>query len=280
MERWTWDPTLYGEAAAFYRRGRLPYSPRLAEVFSDALDLNGRGRLIDIGTGPGIVAMELAPLFEEVVGVDADADMVAEADCESRRRGIRNVRWLHVRAEELSPALGSFRVATFAQSFHWTERELVASIIRRMLEPRRGRLVLVHGYTRQGVEPTHVLEHPSPPYDAITALVERYLGTVRRAGRGELPQGTPSGEEDVLSQAGFTGPAVVTIPDDRVITRTLDDIVASVFAVSRSAPHLFGDRLEAFEIELRTLLADASPDGRFTEQTGENLVRIFSVRND
>jgi len=60
-----------------------------------------------------------------------------------------------------------------------------------------------------------------------------------------------------------------------VITRTTDDVIASVYAVSRSAPHLFGDRLEEFETELRSLLDETSPSGVFSEQTGENKLRIF-----
>ena len=278
MGSWEWDSLLYEGSAPYYRRGRLPYSPRLARSVADALELDGRGRLIDIGTGPGIVALELSPYFEEVVGIDADVAMVGEAERESRERGISNVTWRNLRGEELPAGLGSFRVATFAQSFHWMKRELVAPIVRDMLDPGRGRLVLVNASTVHGLEHAHALEHPSPPSEAITELIERYLGTVRRAGRGTLPNGTPWDEEQVLEEVGFSGPQVVFIPDDRVITRTTDDVVASVFALSRSAPHLFGDRLGRFEVELRSLLTDASPSGLFSEKTGENQLRIFSVR--
>jgi 2-polyprenyl-3-methyl-5-hydroxy-6-metoxy-1,4-benzoquinol methylase len=51
-----------------------------------ALALDGRGRLLDVGCGPGIVALELTSLFEEVVGLDADPDMIAEAKVDARRR--------------------------------------------------------------------------------------------------------------------------------------------------------------------------------------------------
>jgi hypothetical protein len=123
--------------------------------------------------------------------------------------------------------------------------------------------------------PVRPLEHPSPPYEAIGELVRRYLGSVRRAGQELLPDGTPFDEEEVLARAGYSGPEVVRVSDDRVITRTMDDVVASVYALSRSAPHLFGDRLEEFETELRSLLDEASQSGLFSEQTGENKLRIF-----
>ena len=55
-EEWRWDPTLFEGAAAHYRRGRLPYSPATADTVTDALGLDGTGRLLDVGCGPGIVA--------------------------------------------------------------------------------------------------------------------------------------------------------------------------------------------------------------------------------
>ena len=33
------------------------------------------------------------------------------------------------------------------------------------------------------------------------------------------------------------------VPDGRVLVRTADQVVAAVFSVSSSAPHLFADRL-------------------------------------
>jgi hypothetical protein len=48
--------------------------------------------------------------------------------------------------------------------------------------------------------------------------------------------------------------------------RTEDEIVASVFSLSSAAPHLFADRLDEFEEELRRLLRQASPGGTFAEK--------------
>lgn len=76
---WDWDETLYLGSAPFYARGRLPYAPALAERLADALTLDGTGRLIDVGCGPGILALLLAHLFDEVIGVDPDPGMLPKA---------------------------------------------------------------------------------------------------------------------------------------------------------------------------------------------------------
>jgi hypothetical protein len=152
-------------------------------------------------------------------------------------------------------------VATFAQSFHWMDRALVATVVRAMLAPG-GTWVHVHATTHAGAG------GEAPPHDAIEALVVRYLGPVRRAGRGSLPAGTPADEEEVLAAAGFSTVRRLHVPG-RVVERTEDDVVASVFSRSSSAPHLFGERLEEFERDLRDLLREASPEGVFRERTRE-----------
>lgn len=83
-EQWEWDETLFAGAARYYLRGRLPYADGLAGALADALGLDGRGRLLDVGCGPGVVTLRLAHLFDEVVGLDPDEDMLVEG----RRRAV------------------------------------------------------------------------------------------------------------------------------------------------------------------------------------------------
>ncbi|MGW4527666.1 class I SAM-dependent methyltransferase [Amycolatopsis sp. NPDC004378] len=270
---WEWDPSLYAGSAAYYARGRAAYPPELAAAFATELGLDGSGRLLDVGCGPGSLTLLLAGSFAEAVGVDADADILGEAGRLAAATGMANCRWVHRRAEELPAGLGTFRLVTFAQSFHWFDRPRVAGAVRGMLAPD-GVCAHVHATTHEGVEGDHALPHPVPPNDAIAALVRAYLGPVRRAGRGGLPDGTPAGESEIYRAAGFTGPRRFEVPG-RVVTRTEDDVVATVFSLSSSAPHLFGDRRAEFEADLRRLLRHASPDGVFAEQLREIAVDLW-----
>ncbi|RCG19158.1 class I SAM-dependent methyltransferase [Sphaerisporangium album] len=261
---WQWDSTLFRGSAAYYERGRLPYAPGFAETLAAALGLDGRGRLLDVGCGPGIVALALARFFAEAVGIDPDADMLAEAGRRAERRGVTNARWVAARAEDLPAGLGGFRVVVFAQSFHWTDRDRVAATVREMLEPG-GAFVHMSDLKNPPAEPVPP-PLPAPPYARIGDLVRRYLGPVRRAGQGTLVNGTPNREDLVLARAGFENFERHIVPAGEVVDRTPDDIVAWVFSRSDSAPHLFGDRLEDFERDLREVLRHASPDDRFAER--------------
>jgi SAM-dependent methyltransferase len=264
-----WDPSLYSGSAAYYARGRAAYPDALAEAFTAELGLDGTGRLLDVGCGPGSLTLLLAGGFEEAAGLDADPDMLAEAARLAAAAGIGTCRWVNRRAEELPAGLGEFRLVTFAQSFHWLDRPKVAAAVHGMLAAG-GACAHVHAATHHGVDPGG----PAPPHAAITDLVKRYLGPVRRAGQGVLPDGTASGESEIYRAAGFRGPRRFVVPG-RVVTRDVDDVVATAFSLSSSAPHLFGDRRGAFEADLRQLLREASPDGTFSERLREIAVDLW-----
>ena len=273
-EGWQWDETLYRGSAPHYVRGRPPYAPGLADRLAAVLALDGRGRLLDVGCGPGVVTLLLAPLFAEVVGVDPDAAMLAEAEHRAAAAGIGNARWVRARGEDLPAGLGTFRVATFAQSFHWMDRARVAATVFAMLEPG-GAFVHVSDVKEARAEPGDGLPYPSPPYEAIGELVRRYLGPARRAGQGVLQHGTPDGEAVVLRRAGFEGPEHLRVRATGALVRTAADVIAWVYSQSSSAPHLFGDRGDAFEADLRRLLRDASPSGLFAERPPDTEVFVW-----
>ncbi|WP_371573897.1 class I SAM-dependent methyltransferase [Streptomyces sp. NBC_01314] len=272
-EGWEWDRTLFQGSAAHYGRGRLPYAPGFPDALAEALGLDGRGGLLDVGCGPGTVLLPMARFFTEAVGVDPDEDMLAEAERQAGHRGVTNARWVAARAEDLPAGLGEFRVVVFAQSFHWMDRDRVAATALDMLEPG-GALVHVSDLKDSPPEPA---PPPAlgPPYDRIADLVRRYLGPVRRAGQGVLVNGTPGGEELVIERAGFEDFARLVVPAGDVVTRTTDDIVAWTFSRSDSAPHLFGDRLADFERDLRALLEETAPDHRFAERLPATEIRTW-----
>ncbi len=274
---WTWDPTLFAGAAPYYEKGRLPYALSLPDAFRDALGLDGRGRLLDVGCGPGTVALLLAGLFDSVTGVDADAGMLAEAARIAEKRVVSNARWVHLRAEELPAGLGLFRTVTFAASFHWMDRDRVAAIVRDMLDPG-GVLVHVDNHHQDGVTSGSPMPHPPPPTEAIDRLRQQYLGAGRRAGQS-VRNSSPDNEDAVFRGAGFSGPRRVSVPDGRVLARTIDDLVATTFSQSSTAPHLFGDEFGRFEADLRRLLAEASPSGLFYVRLPDNELKIWSIND-
>jgi SAM-dependent methyltransferase len=266
----TYDPTLYQGAAAHYRPGRPAYSPQLEALLTEALNLDGSGRLLDAGCGPGILTVRLAHLFEEAVGLDPDAAMLAEGRRVAAERGIANIRWVQAVAEDLPEAApGPYRLVTFGQSFHWTDEARVAEAVWDMLEPGGALALVVHT-----VDDRPAPSSPGPPpipHDEIEALVEEYLGPDKRAGQGLAPLRTHR-FEDVLVRTRFGTPRSLFAPGIQDLVRDSESVLSGYLSMSSSAPHLFGDRLEDFSREVRQLLASRSPDGVFWDWPGDTEV--------
>lgn len=264
-----YDPTIYEGAAAHYRHGRPSYSRQLESVLPDELSLHG-GRMLDVGCGPGVLAVRLAQLFEEVVGLDPDAAMLAEAQRAAAERGVTNIRWVQALAEDLPDAApGPYRLVTFGQSFHWTDEPRVAHAVYDMLEPF-GALALIFPAAEGRPAP------PSPgpmwiPHDEIKALVEKYLGSTQRGGQAtERSRGHRF--EDVIARAGFASVQTLFAPGVTDLVRDTSSVLAGYFSFSFSAPHLFGDRIDDFAADVRELLTRRSPDGLFWDWPGDTEV--------
>jgi SAM-dependent methyltransferase len=270
-----YDPSIYRGAAAYYARGRPPYSRELVGTLSREVGLDGTGRLLDVGCGPGILTVELARSFEEAIGLDPDADMLAEGARRADRAGVANIQWLQAVAEDLSILdLGRFRLVTLGQSLHWTDRDRVARAVFALLKPG-GAVALVTNTVEGRPQPVGP-PYPPIPHVEIKALVDQYLGPRRRAGQGFRP---PPGEPyaQTLTRAGFADPRVIFAPGRPDIVQDVDGVLANFFSMSFAAPHLFGDNQADFEADVRELLTSRSPSGRFWDWPGDTEI-LLAVR--
>jgi SAM-dependent methyltransferase len=262
-----YDPAIYRGSAAYYARGRPPYSRALASTLAAEVGLDGSGRLLDVGCGPGTLTIELADRFEEAIGLDPDEEMLAVAADRARAAGIGNVRWVQALAEEIPTRdLGTFRLVTFGQSFHWTDRERVAEAVFEILEPGGALALILH--THEGRPQPQGPGYPPIPHDAIRTLIDQYVGSRRRAGQGYASQQADR-HEDALARTRFGRPRNIFCPGRADIVQDIDGVLANYWSMSFAAPHLFGDRRAQFEAEVRSELAARSPSGLFWDWPGD-----------
>ena len=265
-----YDPTIYLGSAAHYRHGRPAYSPELEAVLTREAGLDGNGRLLDAGCGPGVLTVRLAHLFRQAVGLDPDAGMLAEGRRAAAETTVRNIRWVQGLAEDLpAVAPGPYRLVTFGQSFHWTDEQRVAETVYDMLEPGGALALIVHTVTGRPRPPDPGV--PAIPHDEIKALVEKYLGSSRRAGQGTAPERTHR-FEDVLARTRFGVSQQFFVPGIPDLLRDSESVLSGYLSLSSSAPHLFGDRLDEFAGEVRALLASRSAGGTFWDWPGDTEV--------
>lgn len=263
-----YDPTLYLGAAEHYLVGRPPYSAELRSTLTRELGLDGAGRLLDVGCGPGRVAVGLAPAFDEVVGLDPDPGMLRVAAAHAIDIGVERATWVQGVAEDLLDlGLGAFRAATFGQSLHWTDREPVVDAVYELLEP--GGSIVLLAPTVEGRPVPEGPALPRIPEGEVKAIVAGYLGSERRAGQGVISWPNERVFEETLRRSRFGHARTVFAPGRPDVVRDIDGVISGFLSMSWAAPHLFGDDLDAFVADVRALLEARSPTGRFWDWPGD-----------
>jgi SAM-dependent methyltransferase len=113
---------------------------------------DGNERAIDVGTGPGTLAIALAPLVREVVGVDVVPELLEAA----RRAAPENVTFVEADATHLPFDDGDFDLACCRRTLHHVARpEVVVAELARVT--RSGGVVFVDDQIAP-VDPLEALE--------------------------------------------------------------------------------------------------------------------------
>jgi SAM-dependent methyltransferase len=266
---------MFREASAYYMAGRPPYSRELLPVLRGELGLDGHGRLLDVGCGPGALTLELAPAFAESVGVDPDPGMLAEGRRRAEEAGLAGLRWVDGTAEALGDLdLGPCRLVTFGQSYHWTAGVPVLDAVHGMLEP--GGAVALIGHRVEGRPEPAGPGLPRIPEEEIMRLVRRFADN-HAALRQKGKRATPHLHEADVRASRFGASRTIYAPGRADVVRNVDSVVAGYFSTSYAAPRYFGTRRDSFEDAVRALLLERSPTGLFWDWPGDTEIVLGSA---
>ena len=245
------DPRRFESAALHYRAGRIPYPPRLIRRIAELVGLRESHRVLDLGCGPGQLAIAFSFFAGEVVGVDPEPQMLAVASHAAQGLAA-NVRFREGSSFDLDPALGRFRLVTMGRSFHWMDRADTLRKLDEMIDP--GGAVALFG--------DHHLDVPENEWHREwRTVIDHYARD--DAGRGRRREPSWLSHERVLLASPFAHLERIS-----VIGRHVSN-VASLIERARSMSSLsrerIGERLDDLERDLKTLLTRAASDGVLTE---------------
>ena len=244
----------YGVAAEDYGAYRQGFPPEFFHrLHAMRVGLAGQ-RLLDLGTGTGLLAREFARRGCLVTGVDFSARLLAVANRANAGEVVRP-RYLRVRAEATKLPPASFDIAAAGTSWHLFNRTVAAREARRVLTPG-GRLVIAHldWHTAPGTVAAATLR-----------LMERYGPGARAASTFVYPDWT----QDLVT-AGFSAWEVFgfTLP----LHYTSAAWRGRVRASQRGAPAMSKLELDRFDSSLGRMLARQFPGPMLSVQH-----RVFAL---
>ncbi len=135
----------FGRHSGDYTEHRPGFPPPFYRRLGGLLPLEG-ARALDLATGPGVIALELAACGAEVLGVDIAPGQVEAAVEAATARGLADRAHFAVGcAERLEATDSSFDLVTAGQCWHWFDAPAVLAEARRVLRP--GGLLVVADYS-------------------------------------------------------------------------------------------------------------------------------------
>jgi SAM-dependent methyltransferase len=249
------SPELFAGTAAYYARYRPPYPDQIFRHIVEAFALDGSGRLLDVGCGPGTFTFRLRPYVAEVVAVDASREMIEEGQRQASIGRISGIDWRAMPAESISTELGQFKLVTIASAFHWMDRDAVLARCYDVATSGGG-LVISSGIASWW-------ESQVPWHKAVIGVVKDWLGPERRTSQGICPTGEHEPFEQAFARSQFD------LFDHAEASYThvwdIESIIGFLYSTSFANRALLGHNLAAFEEELQDTLSHLSAGGRFQE---------------
>jgi ubiquinone/menaquinone biosynthesis C-methylase UbiE len=246
---------LFKGTASYYSRYRPLYPASLVRFLIQKFSLDGNGSLLDLGCGTGQLAFRFSDWFEKIVGVDTEAEMIAEAKRLSKEERIENVECFIGNLEKYKRQHNTtFRLVTIAKAFHWMDREEVLENLYEMVPPGGG-IAIIDNYAQN--KKLLLWE------EKVNEVVKYWYGDERKAGNTTYSHPTVSHEE-IISNSKFDL-EVHRLPTYEYIW-TIDSIIGNLYSTSYASKRILGENVHAFEQHMKEALLAIDSRGVFKEE--------------
>jgi SAM-dependent methyltransferase len=245
------DPNRFRASVAHYRAGRPPYPPALIRRVAEQVGLGEAHHVLDLGCGPGPLAIGFAYFAGTVIGLDPEPQMLAAAVAAAQ--GLTpNASFRQGSSYDLDRRLGRFRLVTMGRSFHWMDRAETLRRLDPMIEAE-GAVALFHG------------NHLDVPENEWTkewrAITDRYAADDLHHARRRTETWL-SHEAMLLASVFCRLDRISLVARQEVTTESLIERALSMSSLSRAR---LGERTEQLVRELTALLARRAPAGTLSE---------------
>ena len=236
----------FATTVPLYEEFRTPYPAEFFREVAERLGFSKAHRLIDLGTGPGLLALGFAPYVGRLVGVDPEPAMLVAARQAAARRAL-DFTLIEGRAETLPEDIGSFDVVTIGRALHWMDRDAMTALLQRIVAPKGKILVCASVSAKHG---------RNPWLDAYNEARLFWSAPGSSLRHGEL---LPA----VIRDTRFNLMDKITVETAHEVS--VNELARRVLTFSTSSPAVLGDRMDAMLRDVEQRLLPFSRDGRLTE---------------
>jgi|SRR5579871_5149883 len=242
----------FASTVALYEKFRPPYAPEFFREAATRLKLTKQHSLIDLGTGPALLALGFAPYVGRITGVDPEGAMLAAAR-ESAKRAGREITLIEGKAEELPESIGSFDLVTIGRALHWMDRARLPALFARLVASG-GAIAVCRSGSERG-DRNAWLETYEEARRAWSD--ERLLGDAHRGGHKENRLAA------VLEGTEFHIADKIRIETTHEVS--VLDLAQRMLTFSPSSPAAVGDKADAMLRDVEARLLPFARDGVVTE---------------
>ncbi len=132
-----YEPRRFKSAVPFYERYRLGYPDRLIRRMIALCGLAPGDPMLDLGTGPGLLAVPFAKAGMAVTAADPEPAMLDAAGAAAEAAGATLTLW-QGGSYELTPDMGPFKLVTIGRAFHWMDRAATLQMLDKIVTPDGG----------------------------------------------------------------------------------------------------------------------------------------------
>jgi SAM-dependent methyltransferase len=242
----------FATTVALYEELRTPYPPAFFREVAERLALTKQHALIDLGTGPGLLALGFAPYVGRIVGVDPEPAMLAAAR-KAAERTSQDLSLIAGKAEDLPDDIGRFDVVTIGRALHWMDRDSTLERLERLVTPEGVILVCSSVSAGEGRNP----------------WLEDYNEGRRAWSNESLWSDSGSAGRTHRDLAGFfrgtrfQAGEVIKVETSHELS--LHNLARRVMTFSSSSPGVLGDQAEAMVRDVEQRLFPFSRDGFVNE---------------
>lgn len=242
----------FASTASLYEHLRPPYPGEFFCSVAHRLGLTKQSSLIDLGTGPGLLALGFGSYLGRIVGVDPEPEMLEAARRAAASAG-QYLTLIEGKAETLAPDVDSFDVVTIGRALHWMDRDLTLALLDRLVA-HKGAIVICASFS--------ATDGRNPWLDGYNEARRRWSPAKlwEEAGRGtrthrDLPA--------FFRGSSFQPTELVTIETSHLVG--LHDLAKRTLTYSSSSPEALGDNVETMLRDVERHLASFSRDGVIAE---------------